>query len=105
MTFKSNGKSLEVSGRHIASFNDGNAYVAAGLAGLGVIQAPTFMVRQHLAGGGLRPILKRWTGEAMPLHVVYPPNRHLSAKLRILVDWLVEIFARSELMSPMASAD
>jgi len=100
MTFKSNGNSLEVSGRYITSFNDGNAYVAAGLAGLGVIQAPLFMVRQYLAGGVLRPILTGWTGEAMPLHVVYPPNRHLSAKLRILVDWLVEIFARSELMRP-----
>lgn len=105
MTFKSNGNSLEVSGRYITSFNDGNAYVAAGLAGLGVIQAPLFMVRQYLAGGVLQPILTGWTGDAMPLHVVYPPNRHLSAKLRILVDWLVEIFASSELMSPMGSAD
>jgi LysR family transcriptional regulator for bpeEF and oprC len=103
MTFVSNGASIEVSGRYIAAFNDGNAYVAAGLAGLGVIQGPLFMVRPHLADGRLQPILTGWTGEAMPLHVVYPPNRHLSAKLRILVDWLVEIFARSELMRPMRS--
>jgi DNA-binding transcriptional LysR family regulator len=100
MTFTSNGKSLEVTGRYITSFNDGTAYVAAGVMGLGVIQAPVFMVRQHFADGSLQPILTGWTGEAMPLYVVYPPNRHLSAKLRILVDWLVEIFARSDLMRP-----
>ena len=105
MTFGSNGESIEVTGRYIAAFNDGNAYVVAALAGLGVIQAPLFMVRQYFAGDGLRPILTRWTGEAMPLHVVYPPNRHLSAKLRILVDWLVEIFARSELMRPVPTGD
>lgn len=100
MTFVSNGATLEVAGRYIAAFNDGNAYVAAGVAGLGVIQAPLFMVQQHIAGGSLRPILNGWTGEAMPLHVVYPPNRHLSTKLRILVDWIVEIFAKDELIRP-----
>jgi DNA-binding transcriptional LysR family regulator len=105
MTFQSNDDSVEVNGRYIAAFNDGNAYVAAGLAGLGVIQAPLFMVQQYFPDGRLRPILTKWTGEAMPLHVVYPPNRHLSTKLRILVDWLVELFARSPLMRPIPSAD
>lgn len=104
MTFTANGESIEVSGRYIAAFNDGNAYVAAGVAGLGVIQAPLFMVQQYFPDRRLRPILTEWTGEAMPLHVVYPPNRHLSTKLRILVDWLVDIFAKSEHLRPMAPA-
>jgi len=30
--------------------------------------------------------------------VVYPPNRHLSAKLRVFVDWVAELFARSDLI-------
>ena len=67
--------------------------MAAGLAGLGVIQAPHFMVQQHLASGALRPVLPEWSTAAMPLHVVYPPNRHLSNKLRIFVDWVAELFA------------
>jgi hypothetical protein len=29
---------------------------------------------------------------------VYPPNRHLSAKLRVFVDWGAELFARSDLI-------
>jgi DNA-binding transcriptional LysR family regulator len=99
-TFVSGEESIEVPGRYIAAFNDGNSYVEAGVAGLGVVQAPVFMVRKHLDDGSLRRILADWTTEPMPLHVVYPPNRHLSAKLRIFVDWIAEIFARSKLMRP-----
>jgi len=105
MTFRLNGNTVEVTGRYIASFNDGTAYVAAGLAGLGVIQVPLFMVQEHILERRLQPILRKWAGEIMPLHVVYPPNRHLSAKLRILVDWLVEIFAKSTAMRPIALPD
>ena len=39
-----------------------------------------------------------WDAGTMPLHVVYPPNRHLSNKLRVFVDWMAELFARSDLM-------
>ncbi|HWV53524.1 LysR family transcriptional regulator [Pseudorhodoplanes sp.] len=105
MTFRLNGDTVQVTGRYIASFNDGTAYVAAGLAGLGVIQVPLFMVQEHILERRLQPILRKWAGEIMPLHVVYPPNRHLSAKLRILVDWLVEIFAKSTAMRPIALPD
>jgi DNA-binding transcriptional LysR family regulator len=43
-------------------------------------------------------VLAGGTAETMPLHVVYPPNRHLSNKLRIFVDWIAELFARHDLM-------
>jgi LysR family transcriptional regulator, regulator for bpeEF and oprC len=56
------------------------------------------MVQKELAEGSLRPVLDEWTTDAMSLHVVYPPNRHLSAKLRIFVDWIAEIFGKHELM-------
>ena len=38
-------------------------------------------------------VLQGWTPPPYPLHVVYPTNRHLSAKLRVFVDWAVELFA------------
>lgn len=97
-TFVQNEESMEIQGRYIAAFNDGNSYVAAAVAGLGVIQAPTFMIQHHLDNGDLQPILTQWQSEVMPLHVVYPPNRHLSTKLRIFVDWIAEIFATNELI-------
>jgi LysR family transcriptional regulator, regulator for bpeEF and oprC len=86
---------LEIAGRNIVAVNDGNAYVAAGLAGLGIVASPHFMLEQHLAAGTLVPVLTDWSMAAVPLYVVYPPNRHLSTKLRIFVDWVAELFAAS----------
>lgn len=100
-SFVSGGETVEVAGRYIAAFNDGSSYVEAAVAGLGVIQAPIFMVREHFDDGRLLPVLTNWTTDPMPLHVVYPPNRHLSAKLRIFVDWVAEIFAKNKLMRPI----
>ncbi len=96
--FLIDNKPTDINARYIAAFNDSSSYVAAGLAGLGIIQPPLFMVRQHFNAGTLQPVLTQWATEPMPLHIVYPPNRHLSAKLRIFVDWIAELFARNELM-------
>ena len=51
-----------------------------------------------MASGALRPVMSGWRMAPIPLHVVYPPNKHLSNKLRIFVDWVAELFARSKLM-------
>ena len=48
--------------------------------------------------GALRPVLTDWTTEPLPLHVVYPPNRHLSNKLRVFVDWIADLFATHDLI-------
>ena len=42
----------------------------------------------------LEPLLLDWSSQSIPLHVVYPPNRHLSNKVRVFVDWLVQLCAR-----------
>jgi LysR family transcriptional regulator for bpeEF and oprC len=89
---------IEVNGRHALSVNDSNANLAAGLAGLGIVRLGTFQAAPYLASGALQPLLLDWCAESVPLHVVYPPNRHLSAKLRVFVDWVAELFARSDLI-------
>ena len=35
-----------------------------------------------------------WKHPPIPIHVVYPPNRHLSARVRAFVDWAAEVFAK-----------
>lgn len=82
-----------VEGRHFVAVNDSNAYLAAGLAGLGVIHTLRFMVQPSVDAGALVPVLKEWSAAPNPLSVVYMPNRHLSARVRVFVDWLVELFA------------
>ena len=95
LDFRRGEETHEISAPYVVAVNDGNAYVAAGLAGLGITRAPLFMVKDHLASGALVPVLRDWTSDPVPLYVVYPPNRHLSTKLRVFVDWVAEVFGAS----------
>jgi LysR family transcriptional regulator for bpeEF and oprC len=97
-SFRKGSEQIEVQGRHRLSVNDSNANLAAGLAGLGIVRTSTFMAQSHIDAGRLQPLLLDWCSESIPIHVVYPPNRHLSAKLRVFVDWVAELFARSDLI-------
>jgi LysR family transcriptional regulator for bpeEF and oprC len=77
---------------HIA-LNDSNAYVQAGVAGLGIVQVVNFMMEPMIADGLFESILDDWTSDPLPVHVVYPQNRHLSAKVRVFVEWVAELFS------------
>jgi LysR family transcriptional regulator for bpeEF and oprC len=92
--FEKDGESLEIAGRYQLSVNEANAALAAVLAGLGVGQIGLFSASGHLERGELVEVLPGWTRPAIPLHIVYPPNRHLSAKVRAFVEWATELFAR-----------
>jgi len=91
------GERLEVAGRYQAAVNEAETYLVAGLAGHGIIQAPHFMVEEHVRAGRLVSVLQDWSVPTIPLHVVYPPNRHLSTRLRIFVDWAAGLFATAAL--------
>ncbi len=82
---------MEVQGRHAVGFDDGNAYLAAGVAGLGVVALPSYMADPHVASGELRPVLQDWQLPPMPMHVMFPPNRHMSQRLRVFIDWALEV--------------
>ncbi len=81
---------VEVQGRYTVGFDDGNAYLAAALAGLGVVALPSYMAEPHMARGELLPVLQDWQLPPMPMHVMFPPNRHMSQRLRVFIDWVVE---------------
>lgn len=88
-----NGEEVRVHGRYTLAVDDGNAYLAAGLAGLGVLWLPDYMAKPHLASGELQPLFEDWAFEAMPMYIAFPPNRHVSAKLRVFIDWVIELMA------------
>jgi DNA-binding transcriptional LysR family regulator len=67
---------------------------AAGLAGLGVLWLPRYMARAPLARGELVPLFEDWHLDPMPLYVAFPPSRHVSRKLRVFIDWIVELLAQ-----------
>lgn len=74
------------------SVNDGEAYVACGLQGFGLIQSPHFMIHEHLESGRLVQVLPGLESPPVPISVAYLQNRHLSAKVRAFVEWVSELF-------------
>jgi DNA-binding transcriptional LysR family regulator len=93
MQFARGKEKLEITGRRTVGVNESNAHLAAGLAGLGVIHTFAYTAQAHIDSGALLPVLQDWQPAPYPFHVAYPPNRHLSNRLRVFIDWLAERFA------------
>ena len=74
------------------ALNDSNVYEDACVAGLGVGQLPAFLVEWHERAGRLVPLLADWQVASLPVHAVYPSNRHLSTKVQAFVEWVAEVF-------------
>ena len=71
--------------------NNAEAYQAACLAGLGLIQAPLPGARELLAQGRLVAVLPQHTARPMPLSLVYANRRNLPARVRVVMDWLSQV--------------
>jgi LysR family transcriptional regulator for bpeEF and oprC len=91
--FTRNGERVQVALPGLVALNDTNSYVAAGLAGLGIVQMPNFLMEPMIKDGRFEILLDDWVTDPLPVHVVYPQNRHLSAKVRVFVEWVAELFS------------
>lgn len=69
--------------------NNGDLLRAAALAGEGIINEPSFLLGEDLAAGRLVPLLRQYPLEQLALYAVYPSRRHLSAKVRSFVDFMI----------------
>jgi DNA-binding transcriptional LysR family regulator len=94
MVLQRNGETVQVQGRYVLSVDDGNAYMAAGLAGMGVLWLPDYMSCAHVERGELVRVFEDWQLAVMPMYVAFPPNRHISLKLRVFIDWVIELMAQ-----------
>lgn len=72
--------------------NNGDTARAAALAGQGVIWQPTFLVGNDLRAGKLVQVLPGYRLPDIDILALYPSRRHLSAKIRAMVDFLVDAF-------------
>ncbi|MFL9861874.1 LysR family transcriptional regulator [Paraburkholderia sediminicola] len=66
---------------------------AAATAGLGLWLCPSFLVSDLLASGALVPLLPDYQKQELEIVALYPHRRHLSTKVRMLLDMLVDQFA------------
>jgi len=76
--------------------NSGNLLATLAIAGLGIIVEPDFQIGPEVRAGRLVRILGAFELAPVPMYVVYPSRRHLSAKVRAFAEFLSERFARSE---------
>ncbi|MDH0340553.1 LysR family transcriptional regulator [Chromobacterium haemolyticum] len=73
--------------------NNADAYQAACLAGLGLIQAPESGVRHLLDRGELVEVLPEFRAAPMPVTLLYAHRRNLPRRARVFMDWLAEALA------------
>lgn len=73
--------------------NNGQMLCALAVAGMGITHEPDFIVAPEIRGGRLMVLLPEFTPSTIPIHAVYPSRRHLSAKVRAFVEFLVARFA------------
>ncbi|MCP1496110.1 DNA-binding transcriptional LysR family regulator [Pseudomonas migulae] len=79
--------------RHV-SVNSADGYLAACEAGYGLVQAPYYHVARRIKEGGLIEVLREVPPPGMPLTALYPPHRQLSRRVRVFVDWMIELCAQ-----------
>lgn len=73
------------------SVNNAEAYEAACLAGLGIIQAPEVGVRHLVLQGALVEVLPDFRAEPMPVVLLYGNRRNLSKRVQVFMQWLGEV--------------
>ena len=71
--------------------NSAEAYLGACAAGLGLIQAPLLGVRELIDRGLLVEVLPDHPAPPMPVTLLYAHRRHLSQRVRVVMDWLADV--------------
>ncbi|HEY9068165.1 MAG TPA: substrate binding domain-containing protein, partial [Burkholderiaceae bacterium] len=94
--FTRDGITTAVPVQAVLEANDGQVLRAAAHRGLGILMQPTYILHDDLAAGRLVQLLREWQLQRLTINIAYPTRRHLPAKVRCFVDFLVEQFARHE---------
>ncbi|CAI8812491.1 MULTISPECIES: LysR family transcriptional regulator [unclassified Pseudomonas] len=94
LEFVVDGQVQPVSLPRQVSVNSADGYLAACEAGYGLVQAPYYHVARRIKEGGLIEVLREVPPPGMPLTALYPPHRQLSRRVRVFVDWMIELCAQ-----------
>jgi DNA-binding transcriptional LysR family regulator len=86
-------RSVRVSGTLHA--NNGDLLAEAAARGAGIVFEPSFIVGPEVRAGRLVPLLQEFTAPPAPIFAVYPSRKHLSAKVRLFVDFVIERFSHA----------
>ena len=92
--FEQDGKAIDLAVDSYLRFDNSEVILEAVIQGAGVVQLPKFIAAKAVARGDLQPILQSYaTQVGLPIAVLYPQKRYLSAKVRVFVEFLTELAA------------
>lgn len=92
--FTKGRRSETVKVRGNLSSNDGEVTLTWGLAGLGILQRAEWDLARYLRSGRLVQVLEDYALPQADIYAVFPERHHLSAKVRVFVDFLVAYFRK-----------
>ena len=72
--------------------NSPGALARMAIGGLGITRAPLYAIENALSDGRLERVLPDYTTDVFGVYALYPPNRHLTRRLRALIDNLAGEF-------------
>ncbi len=93
-TLKRDEETYEARPKSSFAVNDSTSMLIGALSGLGIGRSACFMANPHIAENRLRMVLPEWHAGTTPVFIVYPPNRHVSAKLRAFIEWSAALIGR-----------
>lgn len=77
--------------------NEGQVICAAGLAGMGILVQPLYIIYDDIIAGRLVPVLNDWNLPSLTINLAYQSRRNQPAKIRVFTEFLIERFAALEL--------
>jgi LysR family transcriptional regulator for bpeEF and oprC len=102
--FEKGGERMSFTPGGALSISNGEALLDTAVAGAGIAMVLDMMASRWIASGALRPVLQDWQRrDRYPISVVYPQNRHLSAKVRAFTDFVAGLFPRPRPPRPLTS--
>jgi DNA-binding transcriptional LysR family regulator len=102
--YQDQGRSLSVPMASAITVNSTDAYEAACLAGLGLIQTPVVGKAADLASRRLVSVLPQHVAAPMPVSLMYAHRKHLPKRSQAVMDWLAEVLAAALLEGAVPSA-
>ncbi|GAB6260725.1 LysR family transcriptional regulator [Photobacterium sp. R1] len=92
--YEENGITREVSMKGALTVNNAESYIAACLAGIGLIQVPAMGVRHLTEQGRLVQVLSQYSSAPLPVYLLYPHRRHMAKRVQIFMDWLSQLLTK-----------
>jgi LysR family transcriptional regulator for bpeEF and oprC len=91
--FSVGGRIRNMTLKGTVSVTTADAYSACCLQGLGFIQTARLRLEDSLRDGVLVEVFPKWTPPPTPVSIMYPQQRHLPSRVRVFVDWLVDLLS------------